>query len=80
MVDNTQNEELSKKLSVVIALLNDLKFRESKAQIKDKIAYFVRFGLNNKDISEILDISEKHVSKEKSLLKKKTGEDGRETI
>lgn len=70
MIEDTKNEELSKKLSVIIALLNDIKFREDKAQIKEKIAYFVRFGLSNKDISEILNISEKHVSKEKSLLKK----------
>jgi DNA-binding NarL/FixJ family response regulator len=76
MVENTQNEELSKKLNVVIALLNDIKFREDKAQIKEKIAYFVRFGLNNRDVSEILDISEKHVSKEKSLLKKGSVENG----
>lgn len=77
MEENTQTKELNKKLNVVIALLNDLKFRESKASVKEKIAYFTRFKLNNSDISDILGISEKHVSKEKSLMK---SQNGRETV
>ena len=77
MSENNPNEELEKKFNVIISLLNDIKFRENKASIKEKIAYFSRFKLSNRDISHILNISEKHVSKEKSLMKK---EDGRETI
>jgi len=73
MVKEENNGDISKKLNVVISLLNDLKQRELKVSLRDNVSYLNKFNLSNKDISEILNISEKHVSKEKSLSKKKNG-------
>lgn len=67
------SEQVSRKLNVLISLVQDLKYREFKSSLREKIAYFDRFDLKNKDIANILNISEKHVSKEKSLMKKKNG-------
>jgi len=64
-------EVISKKLNVIISLLNDIKYREEKASLKEKIDYLTKFDLSNKDVSEILGKSEKHISKEKSLMKNK---------
>lgn len=71
MESDKDAQTLSAKLNVMISLLLDIK--ESlgeKMSLKGKIAYLVRAGLSNKEISKILGISEKHVSKEKALLKK----------
>lgn len=73
MANADKNEEISNKLSVVISLLNDIKQQEKSQSLRDSVAYFSKFKLSNKDIAEILNISEKHVSKEKSLSKKKNG-------
>jgi DNA-directed RNA polymerase specialized sigma subunit len=59
-------EEISKKLSILIKLNLENKERS----IREKVKLLSDFDLSNKDISMILDISEMHVSKEKSLLKK----------
>ena len=71
MTNSDKNEEISNKLSVIISLLNDIKQQVKSQSLRDAVAYFSKFKLSNKDISEILNISEKHVSKEKSLSKKK---------
>ena len=73
MTNSDKNEEISNKLSVIISLLNDIKQQVKSQSLRDAVAYFSKFKLSNKDISEILNISEKHVSKEKSLSKKKNG-------
>lgn len=73
MTKQDKNEEISNKLNAVISLLNDLKQQEKSVSLRDNVAYFSKFKLSNKDISEILNISEKHVSKEKSISKHKNG-------
>ena len=73
MVKPDKNEEISNKLNAIISILKDIKQQEKRMSLRDNVAYFSKFSLSNKDISEILDISEKHVSKEKSLTKKKNG-------
>jgi len=64
-------EKIEHKLNVIIALLYDIKESLGKeSSVKEKVAYFVKRNLGNKEIAKILNISEKHVSKEKALLKK----------
>jgi len=64
-------EKIAQKLDVMIALLYDIKESLSKeSSVKEKVAYFIKKDLGNKEIAKILSISEKHVSKEKALLKK----------
>lgn len=70
---NNHYKEFSRKLNVIIALLSDIKESERQGTLKEKIAYFGKLSLSNREIAQILNISEKHVSKEKSLIKKKNG-------
>lgn len=58
--------EISKKLSVLIKLF----LIEKELTVREKIKLLAEFNFSNKEIANILGISEKHVSKEKSLLKK----------
>jgi DNA-binding NarL/FixJ family response regulator len=76
MENDDELKAISIKLNAVISLLMDLNEKmDSKTTTKEKVAYLVRTGLNNnQEISKILGISEKHVSKEKAMVKK----DGRE--
>ena len=73
MLKTNKDEEISGKLNVVISLLNDIKHLEINSSMKEKIAYFSKFNLSDGDIAKILKISKKHVSKEKSLIKKQNG-------
>ena len=64
-------ERIENKLDVMISLLYDIKETMSKkSSVKEKVGYFTKKGLSNKEVAKILGISEKHVSKEKALLKK----------
>ena len=81
--EKTEAESTSENLDLIAGLLQDIKEALNKPQsVREKVAYFSNENrsLTNKEISRILGISEKHVSKEKSLLNKpKTKEqDGRE--
>lgn len=83
--DKEEQEQTNKKLDLIAGLLQEIKEALTKPQqVKEKVAYFSNENRNltNRDIAQILGISEKHVSKEKSLLNKnKKGEqDGREEI
>ena len=71
MKNPNKNEEIGKKLNIVIALLNDIKQGELKQSMKEKIAYFSKFNISDGDIAEILNTSKTHVSKEKSLMRGK---------
>lgn len=64
-------KELSIQLDVIIGLLVDLNGALSENNlIRNKVSYLVDRGLQNKNISRALGISEKYVSKEKSLSNK----------
>ncbi len=67
---------ISEKLDIIIGVLQDLNGALSeKSLIRDKVSYLASRGLSNKEISRALGISEKYVSKEKSLFNKnKQGE------
>ena len=55
----------------MISLLYDLKESfDRKNSTKEKVHYLAGQGLNNFDVAKIIGISEKHVSKEKSSMKK----------
>ena len=77
-------QDVSTQLDVIIGLLLDLNGSLSENNlIRNKVSYLVNRGIPNKNISRALGISEKYVSKEKSLINKtKQGEnnDGREEI
>jgi len=60
-------KEMSGKLSVLISLSLEGK----KLSIKDKVELLSKFDMSNKEIAKILNISEIHVAKEKSLIKKR---------
>lgn len=73
-------QRISGKLDIIVGLLYELNDSLiGSSSIRRKVSYLSSRGLNNKEISRALGISEKHVSKEKSLLNKnKQGEqDGR---
>ena len=80
-MENPQNKDFERilaKLDIIAGLLYELKESlGNKSSIKEKVAYFANEyrSMGNKEISRALGISEKHVSKEKSLLKR--SEDGR---
>lgn len=59
-------KEINSKLSVLISL----QLLKENFSVKEKVAILVRAGVDNQSISKILGISEKHVSKEKSLMKR----------
>lgn len=61
----------SKKLDAVISLLYEIsdKLSERNSTIRDKVNRLAKIGLDNKSIASILSITEKHVSKEKSLMR-----------
>lgn len=61
---------LNSKLSIIINLL----MRKEKLNVKDKVALLENINISYKEASKILGISEKHYSKEKSLLKKRNPE------
>lgn len=64
-------QRISEKLDIVIGVLQDLSGALfEKTLIKDKVSYLASRGLSNKEISRALGISEKYVSKEKSLSNK----------
>ena len=68
-----KQDRTSEKLDIIAGLLQEIKEALIKPQsIKEKISYFSNENkcLTNKDISRTLGISERHVSKEKTLLKK----------
>lgn len=68
---DVNQEKFNQKLDVMIALLYDIKEAVDKeSSVKEKVAYFAKKEMGNKDIAKILGISEKHVSKEKALMKK----------
>ena len=68
----TELERVSLKLDILIGLLYDLNdILTSKSSIRQKVAYLSSRKLSNKEISQVLGISDKHVSKEKSLLNEK---------
>lgn len=71
-MEEEELDAISTKLNVVINLLMDLNgHMGSKTTIREKVAYLVRNGLDdNQEISRILGISGKHVSKEKAMVKK----------
>lgn len=60
-------EELNKKVDVLIAL----SILDKNIKTNEKVILLGRLGLDNKDTSKILGISESHVRKEKSLRKRK---------
>lgn len=60
-------EELNKKIDVLIAL----SILDKNIKTNEKVVLLERLSLDNKDISKILGISESHVRKEKSLMKRK---------
>lgn len=59
--------EISRKLSILIRL----SLKDEELTIKEGVKLLSQFDLSNKEISQILGISEKHVAKEKSLIKKR---------
>jgi hypothetical protein len=67
------NSSKSERLDAVISLLYEIsdKLSEKKASIKEKVNRLAKLGIDNKSIASILEISEKHASKEKSLMKDK---------
>ena len=70
----SERDRTAEKLDIVVGLLQEIKEALTKTQsIREKVSHFSNENRNltNKDISRILGISEKHVSKEKSLLKLK---------
>ena len=69
MVAETEKtfKEINAKLSVLISLA----LGNKPKSIKEKVEFLSKLGVSNKDISRILNISEKHVAKEKSLIKKR---------
>jgi ribosomal 50S subunit-associated protein YjgA (DUF615 family) len=85
MVEKERTYELLKnianKLDILAGLLCDLKeMIGNKSSVKEKVAYFANKhrDMSNPEISRALGISEKHVSKEKALLKRT--ENGRKEI
>ena len=69
---NKELEVISRKLDVIAGLLYDLKVALVGGEsIRNKVAHLVNKDLSNKEIARILGISEKHVSKEKTLGKSK---------
>ena len=71
MVNMNNNEDvlnsINNKLSVVINLL----MRKEEMSVKDKVALMENIPISYKEAAQIIGISEKHYSKEKSLLKNK---------
>lgn len=65
-----KTEQIFKEISEKLSILIKLAFFEKELSIKDKVRFLSNFDISNQEISKILDISEKHVAKEKSLLKK----------
>lgn len=65
------NDSVEKKLNAIIALLNEINNRDQKITLKQNVGRLTALGLSNKDVARILGISEKHVSKEKSLAQGK---------
>jgi len=59
---------LNSKLSIIINLL----MRKEDINVKDKVALLENVNISYKEASKILGISEKHYSKEKSLLKRRS--------
>ena len=80
----SEHNRTDEKLDIIAGLLQEIKEALTKPQsVRDKVSYFSNENrsLTNKDISRTLGISEKHVSKEKTLLKKKKEtKHGREKI
>ena len=60
-------DEINRKLSILIKL----NLKDKEMSIREKVKLLSDFELTNKEISMILDISEKYVSKEKSILRKR---------
>ena len=69
-------KEISGKLSVLISL----SLENKELLIKDKVELLSRFNITNKDIAKILNISEIHVAKEKSLIKRRRLKNERERV
>lgn len=59
---------MNNKLSVIINLL----MKKEEMSIKEKVALLENVPISYKEAAQILGISEKHYSKEKSLLKNNT--------
>ena len=66
--NNITFEEISKKLSVLIAL----KFKESanSADISENIKFLNKFKFSNEEIAEILNTTKNYVAVSKSMTKK----------
>jgi len=60
-------KDLNRRFEALLALTISTK----ELKLNEKIQFLGRFDFDNKSISRILGISENHVAKEKSLLKKK---------
>ncbi len=63
-------EKIFKEISAKLSVLIFLNLKGKQLTIKEGVKLLSKFGLSNKDIAKILDISEKYVAKEKSLLKR----------
>jgi hypothetical protein len=68
-------EAIAIRLDAVISLLYMLveKLEGKEYSIREKVKHLTDVGLDNQSVAKILKISEKHVSKEKSLMKEKNG-------
>jgi len=62
--------EMNTKLGTLIALQM---IEERPEKVSKRVTLLANLGLGNKEIASILNISEKHVAKEKSLAKRKNG-------
>ena len=62
-----ETKDLSKRIEVLLSL----EMIKQEMKLNEKIKFLNNFELDNKSIARILGISENHVAKEKSLMKKK---------
>lgn len=72
MVDKKEPEQIAKKLNLIASLLLDMNQNlGEQMSIKEKVAYLVGHGITeDEDISQILNITRSHASKEKAILKR----------
>ncbi len=69
--EKNESQTISKKLDVILGLLYTInESLTKKSTVKEKVKFFVNSGLSNKEISSVIGITEKYVSKEKALIKK----------
>lgn len=73
---STEIEKIFKEINAKLSVLINLSLEDKPDTIKGRIELLSKLGVSNKDIAKILNISEKHVSKEKSLIKKRSDKNG----